>query len=34
MLDAVLGDPRPAHVNVKGNWEQPLYEYIRLLDWL
>lgn len=28
----ILGDPRPAHVNVKGNWEQPLYEYIRLLD--
>lgn len=28
-----LGDYRRAHVNVRGNWDRPLYECLRLLDW-
>lgn len=27
-----LGDYRRAHVNVRGNWDQPIYKEFRLMD--
>ncbi len=31
--EGALGGYRRAHVNVRGNWDQPLYRRFRLLDW-
>jgi hypothetical protein len=33
VVQGALGDYRRAHVDVRGDWDRPLYQHLRLLDW-